>query len=171
MTGIQLFSTCPAWSSGSDGRLHLTRVREAARWSEAAGCAGMLIYTDNSQPDPWLIAQALVEETRELRPLVAVQPVYMHPYTVAKLVTTFGHLFGRQIVLNMVAGGFTNDLKALSDAAGHDRRYDRLVEYTEVVKRLVASSAPLNFEGEFYQTFNLKLDPPLPAHLAPVSAP
>jgi alkanesulfonate monooxygenase len=168
MTDLQIFSTCPAWSSGPDRRTHLDRVREAARWSEAAGCAGMLIYTDNTQPDPWVVAQAVVEESATLRPLVAVQPVYMHPYTVAKLVATFGHLFGRQVVLNMVAGGFTNDLKALSDAAGHDRRYDRLVEYTEIVKRLIASSAPLNFEGEFYQTFNLKLDPPLPADLAPM---
>ena len=50
----------------------------------------------------------------------------MHPYTVAKLVTSFGALNGRAVYLNMVAGGFTNDLRALSDATPHNRRYDRL---------------------------------------------
>ena len=167
MADIQLFSTCPSWSKGDDSRRHLHRVKDASRWSEAAGCTGMLVYTDNSQPDPWVIAQEIVRATDRVSPLVAVQPVYMHPYAVAKLVSTFGHLFGRRIYLNMVAGGFTNDLKALSDRTGHDRRYDRLVEYTQVVQQLLASNAPLNHEGEFYQTSNLKLDPALPAELRP----
>ena len=167
MADLELFSTCPSWIRGADPRAHLLWVRDAARWSEAAGCTGMLVYTDNSQPDPWVIAQALVHATATICPLVAVQPMYMHPYSTAKLVSTFGHLFGRRIYLNMVAGGFTNDLKALSDGTGHDRRYDRLIEYTEIVQRLLASCTPLTYEGEFYQTFNLRIDPPLPPELAP----
>lgn len=167
MTDVKLFSTCPQWTKGADADQHLSRVREAARWSEEAGCTGMLVYTDNSQPDPWVIAQVLVQATSNLAPLVAVQPIYMHPYTVAKLVSSFGQLFNRRVYLNMVAGGFTNDLKALSDATGHDRRYDRLVEYTQIITRLCASTGPFNFEGEFYQAANLKLEPPLPPELAP----
>jgi len=45
-----------------------------------------LIYTDNGLVDPWLIAQAMITHTERLCPLVAVQPVYMHPYAVAKMV-------------------------------------------------------------------------------------
>ena len=56
MTDIKLFSTCPQWTKGADPDQHLSRVREAAIWSEEAGCTGMLVYTDNSQPDPWVIA-------------------------------------------------------------------------------------------------------------------
>jgi len=43
-------------------------------------------------------------------PLVAVQPVYMHPYSVAKMVSTLAFLHQRRVFLNMVAGGFKNDL-------------------------------------------------------------
>ena len=92
-----------------------------------------------------MVAEIIAMHTARLRPLVAVQPVYMHPYSVAKLVATFGQLFGRQMYLNMVAGGFTNDLKALGDATHHDRRYARLAEYGLIIKRLLESPAPLTF--------------------------
>ena len=164
---VQIFSTCPQWTGG-DRRAHVARVGDVARWSEAAGCDGILIYTDNTQPDPWVIAQIVASTTERLSPLVAVQPIYMHPYSVAKLVATFGHLFGRRMHLNMVAGGFTNDLKAMGDRTEHDRRYARLVEYGQIISRLLASSSPITFTGEFYQTAQLRLDPPLPPDLQPV---
>ena len=164
---IQIFSTCPQWAP-SERRTHAAQVAEVARWSEAAGCAGILVYTDNTQPDPWTIAQVVAMSTERLSPLVAVQPVYMHPYSVAKLVTSFGQLFGRRMHLNMVAGGFTNDLKALGDVTPHDRRYARLVEYGLIIKQLLASPAPVTFAGEFYRTAQLKLDPALAPDLQPV---
>ena len=164
---LQVFSTCPQWTGG-DRRAHVARVADVARWSEAAGCEGILIYTDNSQPDPWVIAQIVASSTGRLSPLVAVQPIYMHPYSVAKLVATFGHLFGRRMHLNLVAGGFTNDLKAMGDQTAHDRRYARLVEYGQILTRLLASPAPITFAGEFYQTAQLRLDAALPPELQPV---
>lgn len=166
-SAIQIFSTCPQWSGG-DRRAHIAHVADVARWSEDAGCAGILIYTDNSQPDPWVIAQIVATSTERLSPLVAIQPVYMHPYSIAKLVSTFGHLFGRRMHLNLVAGGFSNDLKAMGDRTEHDRRYARLVEYGQIIGRLLASPAPLTFTGEFYQTAQLRIDPPLSEELQPV---
>ena len=121
----------------------------------------MLVYTDNSLIDPWIVAALVLESTRSLVPLVAVQPVYMHPYSVAKLVTSLGNLFGRRILLNMVAGGFVGDLAALDDRPPHDRRYDRLIEFTRIVTGLLDDAGPMTFEGEFYRTLNLKLSPAL----------
>jgi len=37
--------------------------------------------------------------------IVAIQPIYMHPYSVAKMVSSFGYFYRRRIYLNMVAGG------------------------------------------------------------------
>jgi alkanesulfonate monooxygenase len=96
-----------------------------------------------------------------------VQPIYMHPYSVAKTVATLGYLHGRGIDLNLVAGGFNNDLAALQDATPHDRRYDRLVEYATIVSRLLAAESPVSFEGEFYRVDRLKLAPPLAPDLLP----
>lgn len=162
---IELISTCPA-SSEAESSGYRERVAEVARWSERWGCSASLVYTDNRQLDPWMVSQMMVEDTETLAPLVAVQPVYTHPYTIAKLVTTFGNLFGRRVYLNMVAGGFKKDLEALNDPTPHDRRYDRLVEYTRIVQDLL-KGGPVTFEGDFYTVRGLSLTPELPPDLYP----
>jgi alkanesulfonate monooxygenase len=90
----------------------------------------------------------------------------MHPYSVAKMVTSLGFFIGGGL-LNMVAGGFSNDLVSLDDTVPHDRRYDRVVEYTEIVTRLLTSESAVSFDGEFYRIKNVKLSPRLPAELVP----
>jgi alkanesulfonate monooxygenase len=164
--GLQVFATSPQ-SLDFDTNSYLKRVVDVARWSEEAGCTGTLVYTDNSIVDPWLVAQTIIANTRSLCPLVAIQPIYMHPYAVAKLVTSLAFLHGRRVYLNMVAGGFKNDLVALNDQTPHDRRYDRLVEYTTVIKLLLESSLPVSFDGEFYKIDKLALKPSLPRELRP----
>ncbi len=139
----------------------------ARPWSEEAGCEGILVYTDNSLVDPWLVSQIIIQHTTHLCPLVAIQPVYMHPYSVAKMVSSLGHFYRRRIYLNMVAGGFRNDLAALHDTTAHDKRYARLVEYTIIIKELLRSSAPVSYQGEFYVVDKLRMTPPLPPELFP----
>ncbi len=107
-TGVKLFSACPPLSE-SNRSYYGRQVAEVAQWSEEAGFQGTLVYTDNSMLDPWLVAQIVIENTRTLCPLVAVQPAYMHPYAVAKMVTSLGAMYGRGVALNRVAGGFKND--------------------------------------------------------------
>jgi len=163
---IEVFSTCPQ-SKDVDKNFYLRNVADVARWSEESGCKGILVYTDNSIADPWLVGQVIVQNTERLSPLVAVQPVYLHPYSVAKMVSTFGYLHNRRLYLNMVAGGFANDLAAMGDRTPHDRRYDRLVEYTLIIKQLLDGAGPGSFAGDFYQIENLRLAPKLPDELFP----
>jgi alkanesulfonate monooxygenase len=91
----------------------------------------------------------------------------MHPYSVAKMAASFGYLHHRRICLNMVAGGFKNDLVALNDPTPHDKRYARLIEYAAVIHQLLSSSAPVTFHGEFYKIDQLKMTPSLPPELLP----
>jgi alkanesulfonate monooxygenase len=163
---IKIFSTCPP-SNLADARTYLERVGEIARWSEAAGCEGILVYTDNGLVDPWLVSQLIIERTERLCPLVALQPLYMHPYTAAKMVASYGFLNNRRVYLNMVAGGFKNDLNQLNDPTPHDERYARLLEYTELVLDLLKTPGPVTRDGKYYKVTNLKMTPPLPAELQP----
>src|SRR5262249_60139785 len=146
---IEVFSTC-SQSKDVDKSLYLRNVADVARWSEEAGCKGILVYTDNSIADPWLVGQVIVQNTERLSPLVAVQPVYLHPYSVAKMVSTFGYLHNRRLYLNMVAGGFANDLAAMGDRTPHDRRYDRLVQYTLIIKQLLDRAGAGRFSSVFH---------------------
>ncbi len=163
---VHIYSTAPQSSrfAPAEYREHLVRV---SRWSEAAGCTGMLVYTDNSLVDPWLVTQVVLENTERLAPLVAVQPVYMHPYSVAKMISSLAFLYERRICLNMVAGGFRTDLAALCDDTPHDRRYERLFEYTNIIQMLLSQKGPVTFEGAYYEVKDLVLHPPMPAELAP----
>ena len=163
---IEIYSTCPP-SSNYDPECYLQLVADVARWSDECGCAGILIYSDNSLVDPWLVAQIVLQNTKKLRPLVAVQPVYMHPYWVAKKVASLGYLHRRRVDLNMVAGGFKNDLTALDDSTPHDERYARMIEYTTIIKQLLSSKSPVSFEGKYYKIGNPRMTPPLPQNLLP----
>ncbi|HEY1303129.1 MAG TPA: LLM class flavin-dependent oxidoreductase [Vicinamibacterales bacterium] len=163
---IEVFSTCPP-SSRVPKEQYLERLIDIAQWSESAGCTGILVFSDNSLLDPWALSHLIIQHTRTLRPLVAIQPVYMHPYWVAKQITTLSYLHGRRLDLNMVAGGFKNDLEALSDSTPHDQRYTRLTEYTTVIMRLLTNGAPVSYDGEFHRVSKLKLQPPLLPDLVP----
>jgi alkanesulfonate monooxygenase len=160
-----VFSTCPQ-SREALGPGYIRRVIDVARWSEDAGCEGILVYTDNGLVDPWLVAQLVLQNTRRLAPLVALQAAYMHPFTAANLVGTLGHLYGRRLYLNLVAGGFRNDLLALNDSTPHDQRYDRTCEYAEIIMRLLHGET-VTFTGRYYAVTNLRLATALPAELQP----
>jgi len=157
---FEIFSTSPQSKDFSRDR-YVRQLISVARWSEEAGCTAILVYTDNSLVDPWLVAQIILQSTQKLCPLVAIQPVYMHPYTVAKMIASFAHLYERRVYLNMVAGGFKNDLLALNDTTPHDERYTRLIEYTTIIKLLLASPDPVTYEGKFYKVDKLRMTPPL----------
>lgn len=163
---ISVFSTCPQSRDG-DRRGYLERVRDAARWSEHHGCEGMLVYSDNGLADPWLVSSAVLASTTQLCPLVAVQPVYEHPYAIVKRVATYAYLHDRRICLNLIAGGFKNDLAALGDATPHDERYARLTEYTQIITGLLEGDAPVTLEGRHYRVQGLTLAPPISPELRP----
>jgi alkanesulfonate monooxygenase len=162
---VQLFATSPQ-SKGQHPRAYRDRVADVARWTERAGYYGILIYTDPPLVDPWITAQLIIDATERISPLVAVQPVYMHPYTVAKLVSSIGHVYGRRLYLNMVTGASRQHLIALGDDTRHDDRYVRLVEYTSIVKRLLAGER-VSADGEYYRLQNVTLAPPLRPELEP----
>jgi alkanesulfonate monooxygenase len=166
VAGLSVYASCPP-SRGATTAYRAT-VGEVARWAEDAGCVGVLIYADNGLVDPWLVAQLLLTSTERLVPLVAVQPIYMHPYAVAKMITSLAFLHGRRIDLNLVAGGFRHDHEALGDRTPHDRRYDRLREYGGLVAALLRGERPVTVAGEFYAVTGLVLAPPLPEALHPV---
>lgn len=161
-----LFTTTPQ-SIAVPGSTFPREVRKIARESEANGYKGTLIYSDNRLVDPWTVATVLIEETENLLPMIALQPVYMHPYTVAKKISSIALLYNRQLSLNLIAGGFKNDLLALGDNTEHDRRYDRLIEYTQIIQGLLKGER-VTLDGDFYSVKNLKLEPELPDDLQPL---
>ncbi|MFI5957619.1 LLM class flavin-dependent oxidoreductase [Cryptosporangium sp. NPDC051539] len=164
---MQLYSTFPPLAEDTAPDRYANRVIDVSRWAEAAGLRGLLIFTDNESIDPWAAAQLLISHTTALVPLVAVQPAYMHPFTAARMVSSIGLLYGRQVDLNLVAGGYRPHLKALGAFRDHDDRYEWLVEYGQMMAALLRTGGELTHRGAHHDLIDVTLKPPLPAGLEP----
>jgi alkanesulfonate monooxygenase len=142
-------------------------ICKVAAFSETCRLTGVLLFTGNdTYLEPWAVTHELLRRTATISPLVAVNPIYMHPFAVAKMIASLVRLHGRKIYLNMVTGTALSHQTAMGDRLSHDERYDRLGEYIEIVKALLGSSRPLSFAGRYYQTDHLQLFPGIPADMA-----
>jgi len=155
---VEVFSSSPT-SLGIAPKSYLKRAREVARWSERYGFRGVLVHADTRLVDPWLVSQVIVQSTRTLGPLIAVQPAYMHPFTVANMIATFAALYGRRLFIHWVTS-------PSPDETPHEERYDRLVEFASIVRQLT-DGATVSFEGRYYAARSLKLRQPVDSAIRP----
>jgi alkanesulfonate monooxygenase len=164
---VEVYTTAPA-SVQVSGASFRQRLADVTRWTDSAGCTGLLVYSDNTLIDPWLVAQLILEHVERAKPLVAVQPVYLHPYAAARMAASLTFLHGREVHLNLVTGGSRQHLDALGDAdVAHDDRYERLVEYAAIARQLLDSPHPVTFTGRYYQLRGATLPHRPPVTLAP----
>ncbi|MEU4244961.1 LLM class flavin-dependent oxidoreductase [Actinoplanes sp. NPDC026619] len=164
---LEVYATSPGVVGGRRSDSFGQKVTDVARWADAAGLSGLLIFTDNFSYDPWMLAQYMVERTEAMVPLVALQPNYQHPVTAARLVAAIGRLYGRRVDINLVTGSHAADLRALGDTVDHDARYDRLLAFGQIMLALLDGTAPVTHHGPYYDVSDAVLDPPLPAGLTP----
>lgn len=163
--GITLYSTCRS-SFTYHEQSRLATLLEIAGWADDAGYRGALVYTDCAALDSWMAAQATILNTTTFIPLVAVQPMDMTPFAVARAVSSLAQLYGRQVDINFVSGGFSRDLAVQGDVLSHDARYDRLIEYATIVRMLLGGGLA-NFAGQYYNVRRARLPVPVPADLMP----
>jgi alkanesulfonate monooxygenase len=166
-SGVTIYSTCRS-SIGYGQEYHLRKLLESAGWAQDAGFRGGLVYTDNTSIDVWMAAQAAIANTATFVPLVAVQPLDMTPFALARAVSSLAHLYGRQVDINFVSGGFSRDLAVQGDVLPHDARYDRLIEYVTIV-RMLLSGGLANHAGRYYNVRRARLTAPVSAGLLPTA--
>lgn len=115
------------------------------------GFTGSLCYLNhNDFYDPWLLASQLVQKTG-LKPLVAVNPAYHHPFIIARSVFTLSEMRKGPIALNFIAGTATSDLQQIGQQHAKEQRYQRLSEMMQVVSNYLVNKSAWTFEGDYYQ--------------------
>ncbi|MFY0672637.1 MAG: LLM class flavin-dependent oxidoreductase [Bacteroidia bacterium] len=120
------------------------------KMNAAHGFTGSLCYLNhNDFFDPWLLASQLVCKTG-LKPLVAVNPAYHHPYIIARSVFTLSQMRNGPISLNFIAGTATTDLQQIGEMYDKKRRYERLGEMMQIVHNYLFKKEPWSFEGSYY---------------------
>lgn len=142
-------------------------ARDVVRWSDELDMDGVLLFTGaGAVLDPWLGAAAIVSTTRRLVPLVALNPLYSHPFAAARSLLSIAELHGRRVDLNLITGAALSELRAVGDRLDHADRYERLQEYVELLL-LLLDGRPVTRAGRFYPADGLHLTPALPAGLRP----
>ena len=162
---VTVFTISPRTKNVED---YWRNIELCIAWSSAYRATGILLFEGNDTfVSVWVAAQTAFERSKTLSPLVAVNPIYMHPFSVAKLVNSYAQTHRRKTYLNMIAGTALSHLQALDDNLTHGERYERLGEYAELIWAFLTSDGPVTFAGKYYKVNALKLDPPTPKELLP----
>lgn len=164
-TNLRIF---PAVSRNRDPSKYVDELMRIAQFSDRNGFEGILLFSGNDVfVEPWAMAQHILAHTDRGSPLIAVNPVYMHPFTVAKFVSSFALIYRRKVYLNMITGTATSDLRGVGDQRSHEARYSRLGEFIFLVRQLLSSPRPINFKGKYFTANDLQLRPRLPTTFMP----
>jgi alkanesulfonate monooxygenase len=112
----------------------LDYLKLVAQAADRAGFYGALVPTGTHCEDAWLVAAAIAQHTRQLKPLVAFRPGLMQPAVAAQTVASFQRLFDERLILNVVTGGSSTEQRSFGDFLDHDARYARTAEFLSVVR-------------------------------------
>jgi alkanesulfonate monooxygenase SsuD/methylene tetrahydromethanopterin reductase-like flavin-dependent oxidoreductase (luciferase family) len=75
----------------------------------------------------------------------------IHPVMAAKQATTIDHLTGGRFSLNIVTGWYRPEIEMFGEPQmEHDERYERAVEWLDVIKQLWTREEEFDFDGRYY---------------------
>jgi probable F420-dependent oxidoreductase len=111
-------------------------------------------------PDPWVLVGALAQATTRLKFVTTVYiPAMRDPYSVAKAVGTAAYLADGRVELGIGVGWCEEEFTLMGQQ--FDRRGKRTDEMLELFRALWAPGWT-EFDGEFYQTPRLEMEPTPP---------
>jgi alkanesulfonate monooxygenase len=141
---------------GLDGKAGATRrppdieyMAQIARAADHLGFYAVLTPTGIWCEDAWLVTAALTRETERLKYIVAFRPGLTSPVLSANMAGTFQRLSRGRLLLNVVSGGHSDELRRFGDFMPHDERYTRCDEFLTVV-RGAWGPEPFGFSGQHY---------------------
>ncbi|MFT4037874.1 MAG: LLM class flavin-dependent oxidoreductase, partial [Thermomicrobiales bacterium] len=102
-------------------------------------------------PDGWQVAAHASAHTKNLHMLVAHRPGFLAPTLAARAAVSLDHFSGGRASLNIVTGGSDKDLARDGDWTQKDTRYQRTDEFLDILRGVLTSETPFDYEGEFYK--------------------
>jgi alkanesulfonate monooxygenase len=130
---------------------------EYAERAEGYGIDGLLAFYNHLNLDPWIVAATMLQHTKAITPLIALQPYCQTPFTAAKIIWSLTTLYRRRIDVNLITGATKDELDQIDEQLDHDERFERATEYMTVVRRLLSSNEPLVHDGRFYRYRALRM--------------
>lgn len=123
-------------------------LAEIAQAADRLGFKGVLLPTGTRCEDAWIVAAALIPQTRRLRFLVALRPGSGTPALFARHAAALDRISGGRALINVVTGADPADLAGDGNKLSHDERYAQTDEFLTIWRRIL-SGEPADFEGKY----------------------
>lgn len=144
-----------------DNITYIESVRSFAKKIKKEYFSYSLITVGSNRLDPWVLAQALMNESEDFSPLIAVNSYYQHPLQIIKKISTLQALYKNEMAINLIPGAFENEMKALNEATTFDQKQKKLCEFSQVLRGYFKNKKELSFQGENYQLKSARIYPSL----------
>lgn len=131
-------------------------LKQIAQAADRLGYGGVLVPSGRSCEDAWVISSALINETSQLKFLVATRPGFISPVVSARMASTLDRISGGRLLINVVAGGDPAEQQAEGSFLDHDARYAEAEEFLSIW-RSVLSEQNVDFEGDYLRVKGARL--------------
>lgn len=118
-----------------------------------------LITIGDKRLDPWVLGQHALTKNPAFSPLIAVNPFYQHPVHIVKKIISLKTLYPARLAINIVAGSFFGELKALNDQLDFSGRSNRLIDFFESMQSLINQQKHPH-SGPYYSVSPAEIFPP-----------
>jgi alkanesulfonate monooxygenase len=127
-------------------------LRDISRAHDEGGFDRVLVGYGAVAPEGWAVAASVLQNTSQLKVLVAHRPGFVQPVLLARMAATLDHLTGGgRIAIHFITGGDEADQRREGDFVPHDARYRRTGEVMSIARRIWSEDTPFDFEGEFFR--------------------
>jgi len=172
MAGMQLTKTMRAPSRSPIAELSgdalQDRLLKGVRAAEDLGIDYLLIAQrwwgsgaeiEGSTYDCVAMTAFYAAQTQRIRLITAIHPGFFLPAVIAKWGATIDRLTGGRWSINVTSGWHEAEFGMFgADLLEHDERYKRSTEFIEVMQR-AWSGEEVNYDGRFYSTRGLRVEP------------
>jgi alkanesulfonate monooxygenase len=125
---------------------------EISRAHDESGFDRVLIGYGAVAPEGWAVAASVLQNTRNLKVMVAHRPGFVQPVLLARMAATLDNLTGGgRVAIHFITGGDEADQRREGDFVPHDTRYARTGEVMSIVRRIWAEDTPFDFDGQFFR--------------------
>lgn len=126
-------------------------VPEIARAYDMAGFDRVLVGQNARCADSLQVAAAVAAATSRLKLMVAHRPGFIAPTMAARMFATLDQLSGGRAGVHIITAFNDVETRCDGDYLTKDERYRRSREYVDILRKIWASDAPIDHQGDFYR--------------------
>ncbi len=134
-------------------------LSKVARAAEEAGFVNLLVPTGTHCLDAWVAAASVAQNSNRIKFCVALRPGLTSPVFAAQTCNTLDWTTGGRVTVNVVTGSTPTDQMRYGDHLRHEERYERTLEFLDIIKELWKNEKPVTFKGKHFDIRNASFFP------------